>query len=328
MRLSIIIPVFNVEKYIEKCLESILHQDILDKEYEILLLNDGSTDNSYEISKKYASIYSNIRLFSHSNIGLSGTRNRGIREAKGDYLWFIDSDDWIENNCLGSIIKKLETNPDVLSFSGMIPEGNRKENAIFYDNNVNSLEQLYTHGMTDPVQFYIYNRFFLLSNNFFFKEGIKHEDTLFTPIVMYKIKSIVFYRTPVYHLLCRPGSITTVTDIKRVIDISNNIQILYQFAKSIPETTIRIGLQNKIAHRITEMLNYGIENGKEGEKYVCNIMSSHPEYWEIMENALDTKPRGIYAAIKYSPFSFILTYRFLVKLKPILNSIIKKLHLK
>lgn len=168
MRLSIVIPVYNVEKYIEKCICSVVSQDISNEDYEVLILNDGSTDCSKDIAERYAKQNSNVHLFNHSNMGLSATRNRGLREAKGDYVWFIDSDDWIENNCLGDILKRLESNPDVLSFSGMIPEGKRKGNAEFYGNKVTTLTSLYLHGMIDPVQFYIYNRNFLLSNKFFF----------------------------------------------------------------------------------------------------------------------------------------------------------------
>ncbi|OUN78199.1 glycosyltransferase family 2 protein [Bacteroides sp. An51A] len=323
MRLSIVIPVYNVEKYIEKCICSVVSQDISNEDYEVLILNDGSTDCSKDIAERYAKQNSNVHLFNHSNMGLSATRNRGLREAKGDYVWFIDSDDWIENNCLGDILKRLESNPDVLSFSGMIPEGKRKGNAEFYGNKVTTLTSLYLHGMIDPVQFYIYNRNFLLSNKFFFKENIKHEDTLFTPITLYKVKNIVFYRKPVYHWLYRQGSITSTLDMKRVKDISDNIQILYQFATDIAERDIRVGFFNKIAHRIIEMLNYGIDNGKAGEEYVMRIMDLHPEYWNIMKNALDIKPRIIYKLIRYSPLSFIDTYRILVRIKSTLNNFLK-----
>lgn len=320
MRLSIIVPVYNVEPYLEKCLDSLLDQNIDKSQYEILVLNDGSTDKSLEIVHKYADKYSNIQEFSHPNKGLSGTRNVGLKNATGDYVWFVDSDDWIEKDCLKGIIEKLKDNPEVLSFSGMIPEGNRIGKADFYDERVKDLEDLFYYGMTDPVQFYIYNRQFLISNNFYFKEGIKHEDTLFTPITLYNVQKLAFYRGAVYHLLCRPGSITTVTDIKRIVDLADNIRILYDFSKKIKEPKIKLGFKNKMAHRITEMLNYGIANGKKGEELVRQIMNEHPEYWSIMKTAIDKKPRCIYYIIRNSPFSFIATYRFLVNIKQTFNN--------
>lgn len=323
MRLSIIVPVYNVDLYLTKCLSSLVHQNIDTSEFEILVLNDGSTDNSQAVIKQFSIKYTNVRIFQHPNRGLSGTRNRGLKEAKGDYVWFVDSDDWIEDNCLKEIVQALESNPDVLSFSGMIPEGNRHGHAHFYSKDVDSLEKLFFHGMPDPVQFYIYNRNYLLANNFFFKEGIKHEDTLFTPITLYSVSKIVFYRTAVYHLLYREGSITTTQDIKRVKDLSETIQELYSFSNKIENTKIFNGFQNKLAHRITEMLNYAIENGFEGEKMILQIMETHPEYWSVMKNANDFKPRVIYKIIRLSPLSLVCTYRILVKVKMVLEALHK-----
>ena len=115
MRLSIIVPVYNVALYLSKCLSSLVHQNIDINDFEILVLNDGSTDNSQSIINHFALKYSNIRVFHHPNMGLSGTRNRGLKEAKGDYVWFVDSDDWLEDNCLKDILDTLTGNPDVLS---------------------------------------------------------------------------------------------------------------------------------------------------------------------------------------------------------------------
>ena len=315
MRLSIIVPVYNVASYLSKCLNSLVHQNIDASEFEILVLNDGSTDNSQSLINQFSLAFSNIRTFQHPNRGLSGTRNRGLQEAKGDYVWFVDSDDWIENNCLKDIIDALKNDPDVLSFSGMIPEGKRKGNALFYSRNIDSLEKLFFHGMPDPVQFYIYNRKFLLANNFFFKEGIKHEDTLFTPVTLYSVSKIVFYRAAVYHLLYRDGSITTTKDIQRVKDLSETIRELYAFSTNIENAQIYYGFQNKLAHRIIEMLNYAVDYGIDGEKIVKQTMATHPEYWRMLRFALDLKPRLIYWAVKLSPFPFIVTYRFLAKLR-------------
>ncbi len=315
MRLSIIVPVYNVALYLSKCLSSLVHQNIDINDFEILVLNDGSTDNSQSIINHFALKYSNIRVFHHPNMGLSGTRNRGLKEAKGDYVWFVDSDDWLEDNCLKDILDTLTGNPDVLSFSGMIPEGNRNGNAHFYGKDVDSLEKLFLHGMPDPVQFYIYSRVFLLDNNLLFKEGIKHEDTLFTPIALYYVSKIAFYRLPVYHLLYREGSITTTKDIKRARDLSETIKELYDFSVKIKNDKIFYGFRNKLAHRITEMLNYGIDNGPAGEMLIKQIMSNNSHYWKIMREALDMKPRLIYWAVRLSPLSFITTYRLLTKLK-------------
>lgn len=315
MILSIIIPCYNVEQYAEKCILSIENQDIDHSNYEVLVYNDGSKDNTLSIVERIASNYENIKVFSHPNKGLSGTRNKGINDAKGDYIWFIDSDDWLEENCFADIIQHLNNNVDILAFNGFIPEGGRKEDSSFYGDNVNDKKEMFLHNFADAAQFYIFRREFLTNNECFFKEGIKHEDTLFTPITLDKASMFAFYRKPVYHFLQRSGSITTVVDIKRIYDLWDNMKILYDYSKTIIDDVIKKGFHNHMAHHITEMLNYGIDNGKEGEELIKQIMKQNPEFWNIMKNAIDLKPRLLYWIVKLSPLSFITTYRLLAKLR-------------
>ena len=117
MQLSIIVPVYNVADYLAKCLDSLLAQDLPQNEYEIIVVNDGSTDNSGEIAQQYADKYANITLINQGNQGLSGARNTGIKCAKGDYIQFVDSDDYLEENVLGGLLKQVEKdNLDVLRF--------------------------------------------------------------------------------------------------------------------------------------------------------------------------------------------------------------------
>lgn len=121
IRISVIIPIYNTEEYLEECLESILAQTV--PFYEIILINDGSTDKSAEICKSYCVRYSNIRLVEQSNQGQGNARNRGIQMASGDYIVFIDSDDKVFENMNETIIKNLSQNPvDVLYFSADIKD--------------------------------------------------------------------------------------------------------------------------------------------------------------------------------------------------------------
>ena len=117
MKLSIIVPVYNVADFLTKCLESLLAQDLPQNEYEIIVVNDGSTDNSGEIAQQYADKYANIKLINQANQGLSGARNTGIKHAKGEHIQFVDSDDYIEENVLGGLMKQVEQEDlDVLRF--------------------------------------------------------------------------------------------------------------------------------------------------------------------------------------------------------------------
>ena len=117
MFLSIIIPVYNVEKYLAECLDSCLNQDIPAEEYEIICVNDGSPDGCAGILEEYQKKHSNIRVFYQENAGLSAARNTGIAAARGDYLWFVDSDDFIQENVLGRLVEiRAHTAADRISF--------------------------------------------------------------------------------------------------------------------------------------------------------------------------------------------------------------------
>lgn len=114
-KLSVIVPIYNVEKYIERCINSILNQTF--KDFELILINDGSTDKSGEICEKYRHLDKRIIVINKKNNGVSSARNSGMELAKGEYIQFIDSDDWIEDNLFDIIIKKLENdNSDILFF--------------------------------------------------------------------------------------------------------------------------------------------------------------------------------------------------------------------
>ena len=110
-KLSIIIPVYNIENYLERCINSIIAQNI--NECEIILVDDGSTDTSSNICDFYSKQYDYIHTIHQINQGLSCARNTGIKNAKGDYIWFIDGDDYIENNALRIILDQISSNSDI-----------------------------------------------------------------------------------------------------------------------------------------------------------------------------------------------------------------------
>ena len=105
-KISVIVPVYNTEKYIGRCIESILNQSY--KELEVIVINDGSSDGSAEIIRKYAENDSRIIFIDNKNYGVSESRNIGIRNAKGEYIQFVDSDDFIDENMLKDTLKLLE----------------------------------------------------------------------------------------------------------------------------------------------------------------------------------------------------------------------------
>lgn len=113
--ISIIVPVYNVGKYLKECLCSLVNQDLSKDEYEIICINDGSTDGSGAILESFSSKYDNIYVFHQKNCGVSASRNKGIELSRGEYVWFVDSDDLIARNCLLTVSEILKkSNPDLL----------------------------------------------------------------------------------------------------------------------------------------------------------------------------------------------------------------------
>ena len=124
--ISIIIPVYNVQDYLTSCIESIIKQDY--KDYEAIFINDGSTDDSLEILKQYVKTDKRFKLISQKNSGLSSARNTGINQAKGKYITFIDSDDWISKNYVGALVYNAEKyDADIVSIKECLVYSNGKK---------------------------------------------------------------------------------------------------------------------------------------------------------------------------------------------------------
>lgn len=243
---SIVIPVCNVEDYLVECLESVVKQTY--KCFEVICINDGSTDKSYEILEKYSYEHSNFFILNQENRGLSFSRNVGVKRATGDILLFLDSDDYLEANTL-ELISNSYSGEDMVCFNGtrFLPNGtiDEKDEAISIEKlngwdyyNYYSLKQQSFHFVSVVLR--AYKRTFLISNNLFFHEGIFHEDNLFTPMACYYanyVKVIPYY---LYNYRIRPGSITQTYDVKRLIDSIIVANLLYEFFinKSIIEKSV------------------------------------------------------------------------------------------
>lgn len=219
MKLSIIIPVYNVENYILRCIESCLNQSCSSQDYEIIIINDGSTDNSLSlILDKYKS-GNNVKILTQDNKGLSATRNRGIKEAVGDYIWFVDSDDWIEKDILKLILLVLKKDYDIIQIPYIKAYDDPINNKIitqptFFEEPKRNISS----NMIFPAQFYIVRRNFLVDNNVCFMEGVFHEDIEYTPKILYLAQNILFFDKPAYFFYKRTNSITTTYNIKRSFD--------------------------------------------------------------------------------------------------------------
>ncbi|NMH88173.1 glycosyltransferase family 2 protein [Flavivirga algicola] len=127
MKLSILIPMYNAESYIERCLDSLMHQDISKEEYEVVVFNDGSKDTSEAIVKKVAKTHTNVILHSHKNEGVISTRNKLLKLAKGTYVYFMDADDYVAHNALGKILEfSLQNKLDIMGFDTQVTKNDKQ----------------------------------------------------------------------------------------------------------------------------------------------------------------------------------------------------------
>lgn len=237
MLLSIIIPMYNVELYIERCLLSCLNQNVSYEEYEIIVVNDGSPDRSLQIAERIASQANNIQIISQVNGGLSAARNTGMSVAKGDYIWFVDSDDWIKANCLKQLIDTLYNDKlDALVINGVrVVNGEYKKNPprVFTDNILSGKEYLKGTTINCAAVITIYKREILSKYNLTFKKGIFHEDAEFTPRAYYHIERIAIKNYHFYYNLLNPESITQKVNPKRGFDLIEVACSLFTFQQGI-----------------------------------------------------------------------------------------------
>lgn len=214
MRLSIVVPVYNVDAYLRRCLRSLLDQDLDPSDYEVLVINDGSEDGSLEIATSFALNNRNVMIHSQENLGHSAARNAGISLATGKYIYFVDSDDYIASNVLGGLVGTMDREQlQILAFgySRVGPDDEaslaRADYAVFQDVAVSSgIQFMATHNHPNTVWYYILDRGFLGDSGIRFEVGRLVEDALFTANVISAASRLAYVPIDVYRYVQRPGS--------------------------------------------------------------------------------------------------------------------------
>jgi len=231
-KVSLIIPVYNVEQYLKKCLNSATNQTL--QEIEIIIVNDGSTDGSLAICEAYANRDSRIKLISQRNGGLSAARNTGIEASNGEYIAFLDSDDWLELSTLDSTYKKAkEENLDIVIYGyKKIDDGN---NIIF----TNVLDSSYSHELFKKRIFSaqmspmacakLYKTDLFKLHDIYFPVGYYHEDVYTTYKLAFFANKIGVIEQAYYNWLIRNGSISQGVTKKHINDILDSLTELKNF---------------------------------------------------------------------------------------------------
>lgn len=219
INMSVIVPIYNVEEYLPNCIDSLLNQKNLS--LEIILVNDGSTDNSGLIANQYANRYEGIKVIHQENGGASAARNAGLKIAQGEYIAFIDSDDWVNQDSLGKLYQKaIEYQADVLMGNTMkyYREGVMLD-ALFFQPIPKDVFEILMPGKAIFVRLskvhaypptpcnYIYRRNYLDKIQARFEEGIMYEDELWCPIFFYHAKKFIVVDIDFYNYRQREGSV-------------------------------------------------------------------------------------------------------------------------
>lgn len=248
MYLSIIVPVFNVETYLRKCVDSLLHQDIGAEEYEIILVDDGSTDTSGAICDEIARENTNLVVIHKDNGGLSSARNAGIDAARGDYIQFVDSDDYLNPCVLGSLMEQVSRQRlDILRFNY---QNVNTRGIVFEPNRVSKPFVDFSSEVCDGLTFlnerlgyacyavqFIVRSTLLKTPSGRFKEGIYFEDADWTPRILIQAERIASTERIVYNYLFRTGSITRDNDLTKKKKVVNDQLLLIDSLSALSQKT-------------------------------------------------------------------------------------------
>ena len=280
-KVSVIVPIYNVEKYLEKCLDSLVNQTL--KDIEIILVNDGSTDNSGQIAKKYANKYKDkIIYLEKENGGLSDARNYGLEYVKGDYISFVDSDDYISKNLYSELVKYMEKDYDMIKFGILTVD--LKNNKIIenksqqFENKTGeeAFDILYkTDKMTEVAWGYLYKASFWKENNFKYSINMYHEDFGLTPLVILKAKKVASTNILGYYYVQSDKSITRNSDENKKLKMSYDLLKFYDnMVKKIEKYDISKKSKENIKIYYTNCILLEIKNISskiERQKYIKEI---------------------------------------------------------
>lgn len=231
-KLTVIVAAYNVEKYIEKCLASLVNQTY--KNLKILVVNDGSTDNTKQIIEKYEKEYENLKLLNKENGGLSSARNFGLKNTKTKYVTFVDGDDYLELNTYELIMKKIEeekTDLGIFNFKKVYSQKiiNSKLDEKIY--NKNFLKYLFSKSTEADIV--VWNKIFktdiILKNQIYFENRAYFEDTGFIFRYLYFVKKVSLVELPLYNYIQRENSITKKFNPIIINSCENTYKIIKEF---------------------------------------------------------------------------------------------------
>ena len=335
--ISIIIPVYNGEEYIADCLNSILNQTY--KNLEIIVINDGSTDNSRKILYDYKSKDNRIRIVEQENCGVSSARNRGIKLAISNWIMFVDIDDVLEKDAIENFSNNLSFDYDVIISKIFINTGNRKvkgnckynQNMFFDESNKKELiDSIFYDNGKEAVSYIacpfakVYKKSFLMENGFWFKNGLKYgEDALFNFKVLLFAKKISYINEYTYEY-----RINSTSAMQKYDDhlIENYTNLLIELKNELNEMKIFDSYKNEYSYYVLRQINRFLKEyffAKENkDKYMqmkkeFNLLVNHELYNDVIFGddieGLSKKRSIAFILIKFKCFKLLKIFYGLLK---------------
>lgn len=310
MKLSLVLPIYNVEKYISKCLDSIYSQSLNEKDFEVIAIIDGSPDNSIDIVNEHSKLHSNLVVIDKENGGVSSARNRGIEVAKGDYIMFIDPDDILIQGSLKSVCTSIEEK--CIDIAVLRSYSNNKDKEEFawkhkietkiISSGIEIYEKGYTRGGVWGV---VYNRTFIIDNQLEFPLNIKNsEDAFFFMQCQIKAKRMTFLDIDTYLVITRQDSASQEMSKERISLWFNTLKLINKFKHDSSRNEIEIAMADGLAYSIiSDITKNAIKTmGWEAKEFLLH--HSINEYLPICQENIKRSSKSNYIMKRIINFSF------------------------
>lgn len=312
--LSIIIPVYNGEKYIDECLRSVLNQSY--RELEIIIINDGSTDNSYAILQEYAKKDKRIILIDQQNCGSSLTRNNGIKHATGDYITFVDIDDHVEIDTYDKVMKKLTDDIDIICF-GVSCDYKKEKYSVIKKltvgayNKSDAVIELFNKDVFNAVWNKVYKKELIKDKDYFPSEFNQGEDLIFNCKVFKNAQKIILMSEVLYHYIYQENA-TMISSFTK-----NNDMVLKFKQKNVFALLNDIDMQVYYDYMLKEyevfVINLFMKNNELSFKEKCMMIQENLTDKNVIKKGIPATFYGniFKMAASTNTFIMVLTYYIL-----------------
>lgn len=298
-KFSFIVPVYNSEEYLNKCIDSILNQTFSD--FELIIVNDGSTDNSSKIIESYAKKDNRVKYFYKDNGGISDARNFGVSRVNGEYIIFVDSDDYIKQDLLFRLNEEIKKEPnlDIIKYEFLyVRDGNLINENFTTEYKKDNGENIFLYLINqkrpfDMLCIYAFRTEYFKKNKFIFPKGKAHEDFALIPLIIMRSKTVLIINEPFYYYVQTNSSITRGNKLEKIKNRLNDMlyhydNLLEEFNKLKPSEQLGINFRSYISNAL--IIRAKELSGKDLKLYI-NELKKRKVFDNLISNTLIRKTK-------------------------------------